>query len=104
MAKKEQNRRKKNAAERKWDQEDVLEVHTKFYEAASKFYDEVSDYNGNYGEIGVMYYDQMRKEFDHAHWIVQRSKEDYVAEDLEGCWETTTHAHIYRDRNAGGSI
>jgi len=104
MAKKEQNRRKKNAAERKWDQEDALEAHTKFYDAASKFYELVSDYNGNYGEIGVMYYDQMRKEFDHAHWIVQRSKEDYVAEDLEGCWETTTHAHIYRDRNAGGSV
>ena len=104
MAKKEQNRRKKNAAERKWDQEDALEVYIKFYDAASKFYELVSDYNGNYGEIGVMYYDQMRKEFDHAHWIVQRSKEDYVAEDLEGCWETTTHAHIYRDRNAGGSV
>ena len=51
MAKKEQSRRKKNAAERKWHQEDVLEVHTKFYEAASKFYELVSDYNGNYGEI-----------------------------------------------------
>ena len=104
MAKKKQDRRKKNAAERKWDQEDALEVYVKFYDAASKFYELVSDYNGNYGEIGVMYYDQMRKEFDHAHWIIQRSKEDYVAEDLEGCWETTTHAHIYRDRNAGGSV
>ena len=104
MAKKEQNRRKKNAAERKWDQEDVLEVYIKFYGAASKFYDEWSDYDGNYGEIGVMHYDQMRQAFDRGAWVIKRSKEDYVAEDLEGCYDTTTHAHIYKDRNAGGSV
>ena len=104
MAKKEQNRRKKNAAERKWDQEDVLEVYIKFYGAASKFYDEWSDYDGNYGEIGVMHYDQMRQAFDRGTWVIKRSKEDYVAEDLEGCYDTTTHAYIYRDRNAGGSV
>ena len=104
MAKKEQARRKKNAAERKWDQEDVLEVYGKFYDAAGGFYDEWSGYESNYGEIGVMYYDQMRQAFDQARWTVNRSREDYVAEDLEGCYDTTTHAHIYRDRNAGGSV
>ena len=104
MAKKEQNRRKKNAAERKWDQEDVFEVYVKFYDAATKFYDEWSGYEGNYGEIGVMYYDQMRQAFDQSAWTVKRSKEDYVADELEGHYETTTHSSIYRDRNAGGSI
>ena len=82
MAKKEQARRKKNAAERKWDQEDVLEVYGKFYDAAGRFYDEWSGYESNYGEIGVMYYDQMRQAFDQARWTVNRSSEDYVAEDL----------------------
>ena len=104
MAKKEQNRRKKNAAERKWDQEDVLEVHTKFYDAASKFYDEWSGYEGNYGEIGVMYYDQMRQAFDRAQWTVRRTEEDYVAEDLEGHHQTTTYSGVYKNRNAGGSV
>ena len=104
MAKKEQNRRKKNAAERKWDQEDVLEVYIKFYDAATKFYDEWSGYEGNYGEIGVMYYDQMRQAFDQSVWTVKRSKEDYVADELEGHYETTTHSSLYKNRNAGGSV
>jgi hypothetical protein len=90
------NRRKKNLSERKRDIADRDESFAQLYEACNKFFDEFGVYEGDYGEIGVMYYDQLRKHYHSASWVSKRLKEDYVADDLQGCWETTTHSHFYK--------
>ena len=90
------NRRKKNLSERKRDIADRDESFAQLYESCDKFFDEFGNYEGDYGEIGVMYYDQLRKHYHSASWVSKRLKEDYVADDLQGCWETTTHSHFYK--------
>ena len=70
------NRRKKNLSERKRD---------------------IADRDESFAKIGQMYYDQLRKHYNSANWVNKRLKEDYVSDNLQGCWETTTHSHIYTD-------
>ena len=89
------NRRKKNLSERKRDVADRDESFAKLYNACNIFFDEWGNYEGDYGEIGQMYYDQLRKHYNSANWVNKRLKEDYVSDNLQGCWETTTHSHIY---------
>ncbi len=96
------NRRKKNLSERKRDVADRDESFARLYEACNNFFDEYGDYNGEYGEVGVMYYDQLRRKYAQARSVLIRLKEQYVADDLQGCWETTTHSHFYKDPELSG--
>ena len=90
-------RRKKNIVERQRDVMDRDVAYENLYAACNKFFDEFGNYEGDYGEIGVMYYDQLRNRYNSANWVNKRLKEDYVSDNLHGCWETTTHSHIYTD-------
>ena len=96
MAKKETDRRKKNAAERS---SDVLEYDVQkenLFNAVHKFYDEYEDTGGDYGLIGVRHYDAMRNSLQKACMARGRMKREYVASEIQqGQWETTTHANIY---------
>ena len=96
MAKKETDRRKKNAAERS---SDVLEYDVQkenLFNAVHKFYDEYEDTGGDYGWIGVRHYDAMRNSLQKACMARGRMKREYVASEIpHGQWETTTHANIY---------
>ena len=96
MAKKETDRRKKNAAERS---SDVLEYDVQkenLFNAVHKFYDEYEDTGGDYGWIGVRHYDAMRNSLQKACMARGRMKREYVASEIQhGQGETTTHANIY---------
>ena len=96
MAKKETDRRKKNAAERS---SDVLEYDVQkenLFNAVHKFYDEYEETGVDYAWIGVRHYDAMRNSLQKACMARGRMKRDYVASEIQqGQWETTTHANIY---------
>ena len=96
MAKKETDRRKKNAAERG---SDVLEYDVQkenLFNAVHEFYDEYENTGGDYGWIGVRHYDTMRNSLQKACQARGRMKRDYVASEIkQGQWENTTHSHVY---------
>ena len=97
MAKKETDRRKKNAAERS---SDVLEYDIgkeNLFNAVHKFYDEYEDTGGDYGWIGVRHYDTMRNALQKACHARGRMERDYVASEIsQKQWETTTHSQCYK--------
>ena len=101
---KSNGRRKKNAAERQRDVKDWEQAKDELFHAVHDFYDRFADYEGDYGSIGVAHYDKMKGKCQEACFVRNRLDKDYVADNLAGQWETTTHTDFYKPGGIAGNF
>ncbi len=89
-------RRKKNAKEIKIDTTKMQHALWKVYFAAHAWSEEAQDCEFIYKRMASEYNDNLREAVHHACWSNQTMGKEYVAENVQGCFDTTTYAGQYK--------
>ena len=93
-------RRKKNAKEIKKDTTEMQQALWALYFASHKWAEEAQDCEFIYKRMCVEYNDNLREAIHKACWANQTLEKDYVAESVQGCFDTTTYAGFYKSEAA----
>ena len=93
-------RRKKNASEIKKDTTEMQQALWALYFASHKWAEEAQDCEFIYKRMCVEYNDNLREAIHKACWANQTLEKDYVAESVQGCFDTTTYAGFYKSEAA----
>ena len=88
-------RRKKNAREIKKDTNEMQLALWKVYHAAHLWAEEAQDCEFIYKRMASEYNDCLREAIHKACWANQTMGKEYVAENVQGCFDTTTYAGQY---------
>ena len=94
-------RRLKNSREIRLDVEGVQGALWKLFRTSRKWSEEAADCEFIYKRISSGLYDDMRETIDQAFWAKQTMGKQYVAENLQGCFDTTSYQGLYKSK-AGG--
>ena len=95
------NRRLKTDEERAKDQRDLSEAYNRVILASSNFFEHYGHCEGDYGDIGMRHYDQMKEAHDRLIMPKQRMGETHIVEDWseltdEEC-KTSSSKYWYED-------
>ena len=93
-------RRKKNAKEIKKDNDEMLMALWTLYWASHKWAEEAQDCEFIYKRMASEYNDNLREAVHNACWANQTMEKKYVAESVQGCFDTTTYAGFYKSEAA----
>ena len=93
-------RRLKNAKEIKKDTTEMQQALWALYFASHKWAEEAQDCEFIYKRMCVEYNDNLREAIHKACWANQTLEKDYVAESVQGCFDTTTYAGFYKSEAA----
>ena len=93
-------RRKKNAKEIKTDTTEMQQALWALYFASHKWAEEAQDCEFIYKRMCVEYNDNLREAIAKACWANQTMGKEYVAESVQGCFDTTTYAGFYKSEAA----
>ena len=93
-------RRKKNAKEIKIDTTKMQHALWKVYFAAHAWSEEAQDCEFIYKRMASEYNDNLREAVHKACWANQTMEREYVADDLQGCWDTTSYSGLYKSEAA----
>ena len=93
-------RRKKNAKEIKKDTNEMQLALWKVYHAAHLWSEEAQDCEFIYKRMASEYNDNLREAIHKACWANQTMGKEYVAESVQGCFDTTTYAGFYKSEAA----
>jgi hypothetical protein len=88
-------RRKKNAKEIKIDTTKMQHALWKVYFAAHAWSEEAEDCEYIYKRMASEFNDNLREAIHKACWANQTMGKEYVAENVQGCFDTTTYAGQY---------
>ena len=93
-------RRKKNAKEIKKDTTEMQQALWALYFASHKWSEEAQDCEFIYKRMCVEYNDNLREAIHKACWANQTMGKEYVANSVQGCFDTTTYAGFYKPEAA----
>jgi ribosomal protein L22 len=93
-------RRKKNAKEIKIDTTEMQKALWKVYYAAHAWSEEAQDCEFIYKRMASEYNDSLREAIANACWANQTMEKEYVANSVQGCFDTTTYAGFYEPEAA----
>ena len=93
-------RRKKNAREIKKDTDAMFDALWALYWASHKWSEEAQDCEFIYKRMASEYNDNLREAVHQACWANQTMGKEYVAENVQGCFDTTTYAGFYKSEAA----
>ena len=93
-------RRKKNAKEIKKDTNEMQLALWKVYHAAHLWAEEAQACEFIYKRMASEYNDNLREAIHKACWANQTMGKEYVAESVQGCFDTTTYAGFYKSEAA----
>ena len=93
-------RRKKNAKEIKTDNDEVLMALWALYWASHKWSEEAQDCEYIYKRMASEYNDNLREAVHKVCWANQTMGKEYVADNVQGCFDTTTYKGQYESEAA----
>ena len=93
-------RRKKNAREIKKDTDEMFDALWALYWASHKWSEEAQDCEFIYKRMASEYNDNLREAVHKACWANSTMEKEYVAENVQGCFDTTTYAGFYKSEAA----
>ena len=93
-------RRKKNAKEIKKDTTEMQQALWALYFASHKWAEEAQDCEFIYKRMASEYNDSLREAIANACWANQTMGKEYVADNVQGCFDTTTYAGFYEPEAA----
>ena len=93
-------RRKKNAKEIKTDTTKMQHALWKLYFAAHAWSEEAQDCEYIYKRMASEYNDNLREAVYHACFSNQTMGKEYVADNVQGCFDTTTYKGQYESEAA----
>ena len=93
-------RRKKNAKEIRKDTNEMFDALWALYWASHKWSKEAQDCEFIYKRMASEYNDNLREAVHKACWANQTMGKEYVAESVQGCFDTTTYAGFYKSEAA----
>jgi len=93
-------RRKKNAREIKKDTTEMQQALWALYFASHKWAEEAQDCEFIYKRMASEYNDNLREAIHKACWANQTMGKEYVADSVQGCFDTTTYAGFYKSEAA----
>ena len=89
------DRRKKNSKEIAIDI-DRYNVRTRrFIQSADKVFEQLGSWGCKWSDIGIGVLDSMQEAYEAVESAKKQKEKEYVASNIEGLWNTTTHAHYY---------
>ena len=88
-------RRKKNAKEIKIDTTEMQKALWKVYYAAHAWSEEAQDCEFIYKRMASEYNDNLREAVHKACWANTTMGKEYVAENIQGCFDTTSYKGQY---------
>ena len=88
-------RRKKNSQEIKTDTTKMQHALWKVYYAAHAWSEEAQDCEFIYKRMASEFNDNLREAISHACWSNQTMGKEYVANNVQGCFDTTTYKGQY---------
>jgi len=94
------SRRKKNAKEIKKDNDKMLHSLWKLYFASNKWAEEAQDCEFIYKRMASEYNDNLREAVHKAYWANQTMGKEYVADNLQSHWDTTSYEGLYKSEAA----
>ena len=93
-------RRKKNAGEIKKDTTKMQHALWKLYYAAHAWSEEAQDCEYIYKRMASEFNDNLREAVYHACFSNQTMGKEYVADNVQGCFDTTTYKGQYESEAA----
>ena len=93
-------RRKKNAREIKKDTTEMQQALWKLYFASHKWAEEAQDCEFIYKRMSSEYNDNLREAIHKACWANQTMGKEYVAKNVQGCFDTTSWEGQYKSEAA----
>ncbi len=93
-------RRKKNAREIKKDTNEMQLALWKVYHAAHLWAEEAQDCEFIYKRMASEYNDCLREAIHKACWANQTMGKEYVADNLQSHWDTTSYSGLYKSEAA----
>lgn len=93
-------RRKKNAKEIRKDTDAMFDALWTLYYASHKWAEEAGDCEFIYKRMASECNDNLREAVHKACWANQTMEKEYVADDLQGCWDTTSYSGLYKSKAA----
>ena len=93
-------RRKKNAKEIKKDTDEMQLALWKVYHAAHLWAEEAQDCEFIYKRMASEYNDCLREAIHKACWANQTMVKEYVANSIQGCFDTTSWEGQYKSEAA----
>ena len=93
-------RRKKNAKEIKKDTTEMQHALWALYFASHKWSEEAQDCEFIYKRMASEYNDNLREAVHKACWANQTLGKEYVADNLQSHWDTTSYSGLYKSEAA----
>ena len=93
-------RRKKNAREIKKDTDAMFDALWALYWASHKWSEEAQDCEYIYKRMASEYNDNLREAVHKACWANQTMGKEYVANSVQGCFDTTSWEGQYKSEAA----
>jgi len=94
------NRRKKSNKECTIDIGIYNERVRLFIQSSDKVFEQLGSW-GSWGckwtDVGIGVLDNMQEAYEAVESAKKQKEKEYVASNIEGLWDTTTHAHYYED-------
>jgi hypothetical protein len=89
----------KTKAQVRSDAELMSDATTKLKEATSAFYGEYYNWDYNYSNIGMQYYEKLKDACEKLDFATKRADKKYVGSDKID-WKTTTHECQYEEMSS----
>ena len=93
-------RRLKNAKEVKKDTTEMQQALWALYFASHKWAEEAGDCEFIYKRMASEYNDNLREAVHKACWANQTMEKEYVADNLQSHWDTTSYSGLYKSEAA----
>ena len=100
MAKKtapKSDRRLKNEHELAIDTWQCRKANKEFVRSADKVFEQLGSWGCKWTDVGIGVLDNMQEAYEAVESAKKQKEKEYVASNIEGLWDTTTHAHYYED-------
>jgi len=68
-----------------------------FVVSAAKVFEQLGSWGCKGTDIGIGVLDNMQESYEALVSAKKQKEKEYVSSNIEGVWETTTHAHYYDD-------
>jgi len=91
------NRRKKSNKECTIDIGIYNERVRLFIQSSDKVFEQLGSWGCKWTDVGIGVLDNMQEAYEAVESAKKQKEKEYVASNIEGLWDTTTHAHYYED-------
>jgi len=68
-----------------------------FIQSSDKVFEQLGSWGCKWTDISMGVLDNMQEAYEAVESAKKQKEKEYVASNIEGLWDTTTHAHYYED-------